>query len=176
MAVMEKLTDNLNALFEGRTTTIARDLKLNLTRSLTEGALSEQEAAPALLGVAVSANHAALAALAEDWMRELGYEADVIQEAREGAALMNMLNTYYSFRQKLGDENYGPAGLRMTALARPVMGKVRFEMLAFAVSVLNGCQTCITSHEKVLREAGASTEKLHDLARMACVVKAVSAL
>lgn len=174
--VIEKLTDNLNSLFEGRSTLIARDVKLNLTRSLTEGALTPEEAAPALLAVAIATHHEGLARAAEDWMRELGQTEDVIQEAREGAALMAMLNTYYSFRQKLGDESYGPAGLRMTALARPVMGKVTFEMLAFAVSVVNGCQTCITSHEKVLKDAGVGTDKLHDLARMACVVKAVAAL
>ncbi|MGH9857599.1 MAG: carboxymuconolactone decarboxylase family protein, partial [Acidobacteriota bacterium] len=54
----------------------------------------------------------------------------------------------------------------MAALARPVLGKERFEMLAFALSVLNGCESCIRSHEQVLRNAGLA-DKLHDLARLA---------
>jgi len=68
------------------------------------------------------------------------------------------------------------AGLRMTALARPALGKVNFEMLAFTVSVVNGCETCVISHEAVLREAGLGAEKIHDLARMASVVKALKTL
>jgi alkyl hydroperoxide reductase subunit D len=88
-----------------------------------------------------------------------------------------MLNVYYRFRYMVGnEEDYRAAGLRMTALARPVLGKERFEMLAFAVSVLNGCQSCIRSHEKVLRDAGVSTDKVHDLARLAAVVKGLHTL
>jgi alkyl hydroperoxide reductase subunit D len=49
-------------------------------------------------------------------------------------------------------------------------------MLAFAVSVLNGCESCIRSHEKVLREAGVSVDQVHDLARLAAVVKGLHAL
>jgi len=73
-------------------------------------------------------------------------------------------------------EDYRIAGLRMTSLARPSLGKERFEMLAFAVSVLNGCESCIRSHEEVLRNAGLSADKIHDLARLASVVKALRTL
>lgn len=68
------------------------------------------------------------------------------------------------------------AGLRMTALARPTLGKERFEMLAFAVSVLGGCEMCVRSHERVLREAGVSIDKVHDLARLAAVVRGLKTL
>ena len=44
----------------------------------------------------------------------------------------------------------------MTALARPLIGKERFEMLSFAVSVLNGCEACTRAHEKALKDAGVS--------------------
>jgi alkyl hydroperoxide reductase subunit D len=64
----------------------------------------------------------------------------------------------------------------MTALARPVLGKERFEMLAFTVSVLNGCETCTRAHEKTLKDAGVSSEKIHDLARIASIVKGLSYL
>jgi alkyl hydroperoxide reductase subunit D len=96
----------------------------------------------------------------------------------ESAAIMGMLNTYYKFRSFIKEraEDYRTAGLRMTALARPALGKVPFEMLAFAVSVLNGCETCVVSHEKVLREAETNVEKIHDLARLAATVKAIQVL
>ena len=59
---------------------------------------------------------------------------------------------------------------------KPVLGKEKFEMLAFAVSVVNGCESCVVSHENVLRAAELSAEKIHDLARMASVVRALKTL
>jgi len=64
----------------------------------------------------------------------------------------------------------------MTSLARPVLGKERFEMLALTISVINGCEACTRAHEKTLREAGISIEKIHDLARLAAVAKGLKAL
>jgi alkyl hydroperoxide reductase subunit D len=64
----------------------------------------------------------------------------------------------------------------MTALARPLLGKERFEMLAFTVSVLNGCETCTRAHEKTLRDADVGVEKIHDLARLASIVRALKTL
>lgn len=177
MIVAERLTERLDALFEGKTSTIARDLKLNLKRLLGEGALAPEEAALTLAAVSTSVGHKPLAELADSLLAELGISEEQRREAVESAALMGMLNTYYSFRGKLADSSaYGAAGLRMTALARPALGKERFEMLAFAVSVINGCSTCITSHEQVLADAGVSVDKRHDLARLAAVVKGLQAL
>jgi alkyl hydroperoxide reductase subunit D len=49
-------------------------------------------------------------------------------------------------------------------------------MLAFAVSVINGCETCVQSHEKVLKEAGLTLDQIHDLARVAAVTRAIQTL
>jgi alkyl hydroperoxide reductase subunit D len=49
-------------------------------------------------------------------------------------------------------------------------------MLAFTVSVLNGCSTCVSAHEKTLRDAGVSVEKIHDLARIAAILKGLETL
>jgi alkyl hydroperoxide reductase subunit D len=167
----------IEALLESRTSTIARDLKLNLRRLLEESALSADEAASALLAVATSLEHGPLSAYARDQLVALGVPHDQAQEAAESAAIMGMLNTYYRFRHLVAkDDDYRTAGLRMTALARPALGKERFEMLAFAVSVVNGCESCVRSHEKVLREAGVSADKIHDLARLASVVKGLKGL
>ena len=90
---------------------------------------------------------------------------------------MGMLNTYYRFRHFLGSpEEYRVAGLRMTALAKPLLGKQRFEMLAFAVSVINGCESCVRAHEKALRDGGVLPEKVHDLAKLSAVLKGLRTL
>lgn len=165
-----------------RETTISRDLNLNLQKLTSGGSLEPKEAFLALLATARSVGYDELAELARQQLRALGLNEAEIREGEESAAIMGMLNTYYKFRTFIGKSNeeklndYRQAGLRMTALARPVLGKVNFEMLAFAVSVVNGCETCVTSHEAVLREAGVSVDKIHDLARMASVVKALQAL
>lgn len=163
-------------------TTIARDLNLNLGKLVGGGALEAKEAYLALLATARSVGYDDLARLARDQLKAHGLGDAEIREAEESAAIMGMLNTYYKFRTFIhakGEDkqnDYRQAGLRMTSLGKPVLGKVTFEMLAFAVSVVNGCETCVTSHEAVLREAGVPADKIHDLARMASVVKALKAL
>ncbi len=167
----------LDSVLGDRSTAIARDLRLNLTRLLEEGALSKNEAAFTLLATASSVEYTELSQFARSLLSELGSTPEQIQEAAESAAIMGMLNTYYRFRHMVGkDEDYKTAGLRMTALAKPILGKEQFEMLALAVSAINGCEMCIKSHEKVLRDHGISADKIHDLARIAAVVKGLKAL
>jgi alkyl hydroperoxide reductase subunit D len=170
-------TEALEGALATSTSTIARDLRLNLKRLLEEGALARDEATLALLALATAVNDERLSAHARDELAQLGFNAEQVREASEGAAIMAMLNVYYRFRHMIdNDEEYRAAGLRMTALARPALGKERFEMLAFTISVLNGCESCIRSHEHALREAGVSVDKVHDLARLAAVVRGLSVL
>jgi alkyl hydroperoxide reductase subunit D len=169
--------DFIESMLESRTTGIARDLKLNLKRLIEESALSPEEATLALLAVSTSVDHRALLGHAKQKLEALSVPADQIQEAAESAAMMGMLNIYYRFRHMVGkEEDYKTANLRMTSMARPALGKEKYEMLAFAVSVINGCENCIKAHEKVLRDAGFSADKIHDLARMAAVVNGLKAL
>src|SRR5262249_38700510 len=148
----------------GKDSSIAKDLRLNLRRILEEGALGPEDGYLALLAAASSAGYGTLKQTARTKLAELGFGQDQIREAEESAAIMAMLNTYYRFRHMIGkDEYYHAASLRMASLARPVIGKERFEMLAFTVSVMNGCESCTRSHEAVLRNAGVSVEKIHDL-------------
>lgn len=165
-----------------RETTIARDLNLNLEKIMNSGVLDPKEANLCLLAAARAVGWHELAADTRARLEAHGAGEAERKEAEESAALMGMLNTYYKFRSfitRAGEtklEDYRTAGLRMTALARPVLGRTTFEMLAFTVSVINGCETCVVSHENVLREAGVSAEKIHDLARLASVVKALKTL
>lgn len=176
--------ENLDQLLPEKNSSIARDLRLNLKRTLEDSSLSRDEAALTLLAVATSVDDRTLA----DYARKLLSESaeitpEMTNEAAESAAIMGMLNMYYRFRHMISSgqgsdisDLYKTAGLRMTALARPALGKERFEMLAFAVSVLNGCESCINAHEKVLRDVGIDSAKIHDLARMAAIVKGLKAL
>lgn len=158
-------------------TAIARDLRLNLKRILEDSELEIMDRYFALLATAVAVKDEELASFARTELSSRGAAPEEIQEAAESAAIMAMLNTYYRFRHMVqNDDDYRAAGLRMTGLARPVLGKLRFEVLAFAVSVVNGCESCIRSHEKALRESGFMPNQIHDLARTAAVVRGLQTL
>lgn len=171
---------SLETLFLGRDTAVARDLKLNLKRLLLEGELGAEAAGLTLLALGRSLQDDRLVELARETLAGKDLSPEQQTEAEEAAAIMGMLNVYYRFKHMLPEDHvaqhYRAAGLRMNALSKPALGKERFEMLAFAVSVLNGCSACVTSHEKALLDVGVSHEKIHDLARLAAVAKGVNAL
>lgn len=170
-------TEAIDSILDSKSTTIARDLKLNLKRLLEEGSLAPNESLTALLALASSVDHQPLVQFAREQLGALGVSHEQIQEAAESAAIMGMLNTYYKFKHMIAnDEDYKSAGLRMTALAKPHLGKEHFEMLAFAVSVLNGCESCIKGHERFLRDHNVGVDKIHDLARMASVIRGLKTL
>jgi len=67
-----------------------------------------------------------------------------------------------------------PAKLRMNAMAKPGVAKKDFELWSLAVSAINGCGMCIDSHEKVLRQHGATAEEIQTAVRIASVVHAAA--
>ena len=167
----------IDTLLEAHTGVIPRDLKLNLTRLLQDGPLSPEEALLATLAISTSLGYPEMSSYARQQLSQAGVAEDQIQEAAQSASIMGMLNIYYRFRHFVGSpEEYRVAGLRMTALAKPVLGKEHFEMLAFAVSVVNGCESCVRAHEKTLRDGGVPAEKVHDLAKLSAVLKALQTL
>jgi alkyl hydroperoxide reductase subunit D len=175
--MIEASITSFDPAIELKDSTIAKDIRLNFRRVMEEGTLSPEEAYCTLLATSAAVEYPMLREFAKTRLAELGVNPEQIREAEESSAIMGMLNTYYRFRYMVGKhDEYQTAGLRMTALARPALGKERFEMLAFAVSVINGCQSCVVSHEEALRKAGVTADKIHDLARLAAVVKALKTL
>ncbi len=184
MSSTDILTQGIDLFFQGRETQGARDLKLNLKRFVAEGALDPADAVLALVATATAVGSRPLAELGAAAAEAAGLTAADVQEARDAAAVMGMLNRYYRFRHFVENargkdhvqEHFRAAGLRMNALAKPALGKRRFEMLALAVSAINGCESCVVAHEEELRKAGVDGEAIHDLVRLAAVVAGVSIL
>ena len=176
----QNLLEWFDKIFAEHETTIAKDLKLNFKRLVDESSLAEDEAVLTVLASATAVNLDSLREAARVALVEGGLSAAQVREAEESAAIMGMLNVYYRFRHFIehqeGANDYGPAKLRMLSLGNPSLGKQRFEMLAFAVSAINGCEKCVTSHEKALLQLGVEHEKIHDLARVAAVVSGLKHL
>jgi alkyl hydroperoxide reductase subunit D len=74
------------------------------------------------------------------------------------------------------DEEYAklPARLRMNVIRSPGIAKADFELLSLAVSAINGCGTCMASHERQLRAHGFEREAVQSAVRIAATVHAVA--
>ena len=156
----------------------AKDIRLNLGSVLTpQGApgLSDQQ----VWSIAVAA---ALASRQMPFARQIEQLASAylaptdITGAKAAAAIMGMNNIYYRFVHLVEDSEYQtlPARLRMNVMANPGIDKLDFELLSLAVSAINGCGLCITSHEKKLRQHGVSREAIQSVVRIAATVHAAA--
>ncbi len=153
----------------------ARDLKLNLQTVLGDGTLSPAQRWGVALACAIACRNSELRdAIAED--AKAHAPAEVLDDARAAAALMGMNNVYYRFRHFAGAEYESiPARLRMNRIARPASSKLDFELMCLAVSAINGCEVCVKSHEKNVREHGLSPEQVNDAVRIAATMHGVAA-
>ena len=156
----------------------ARDLKLNLGTVLTPAGapgLSERQIwAVALSSAAASRNPAFTREI--ETLARAHLDAAHVQAAHAAAAIMGMNNVYYRFLHLVEDEEYKqlPARLRMNVIGNPGIDKLDFELLSLAVSVINGCGTCVVAHERQLRKHGTSREAIQSAVRIAATVHAVA--
>jgi len=158
----------------------ARDLSLNLSSVLTpQGApgLTRSQIFGTALASAIASRNPEFAARLEDALRdEMG--PDITRGARAAAAIMGMNNIYYRFVHLAEGGEYSrlPARLRMNVIRDPGVGKTDFELFSLAVSAINGCGLCISSHARALETAGVTTEGIQSAVRIAAVVHAVASL
>jgi lipoyl-dependent peroxiredoxin subunit D len=161
-------------LLKDRLPEYARDLKLNLSSLASEQLLTPQQKAGSFIAAALAANHASTTqAVVDAFGPELTPEA--LNAVKIAASLMAMNNIYYRFVHLVEAADYKtlPAKLRMTAMAKPGVDKVDFELWSLVVSAVNGCGMCLESHEKIVREH-LSAEQVQAAVRIAATVHAVA--
>ncbi len=156
----------------------ARDLRLNLSSVLTpQGApgLSEAQLWMTALASAIASRNAELARAIEAAATEK-LEPVQVEAARAAAAIMGMNNVYYRFLHLVEDDEYAklPARLRMNVIGSPGIDKVDFELMSLAVSAVNGCGKCVSSHERILRQHELGREAVQSAVRIASVIHAVA--
>ena len=152
----------------------ARDVKLNLSSLASEQLLTPEQRAGSFIAAALAASHAPTTrAVVDAFSGDLSPEA--LNAVKIAASLMAMNNIYYRFVHLVHAADYKtlPAKLRMTAMAKPGVDKVDFELWSFAVSAINGCGMCLDSHEQVLRKAGVEREVVQEAFKIASVIQAV---
>ncbi len=151
-----------------------RDLKLNVSGMLNSKNMTKKEAYLVALSIASNEKHNALITAFEALAKREGAVDDEIAETHACVSIMNVNNVFYRFRHFMdGVEYYAktPAGLRMSVMMNPVMGKGLFELISLVVSAVNGCERCVTSHEHSVKEQGADEPRIYDAVRLGAVIK-----
>lgn len=153
----------------------AKDVKLNLSSLASDESLETQTKYGLLLACAIATrNPDVVAAIEAEARGKLSGQA--IAAAKAAASIMAMNNVYYRFLHLASSKDYEgmPARLRMNVIGNPGVDKVDFELWSLAVSAINGCGTCIDSHEKVLKSAGVTAQTIQTAVRYAAIVQSVA--
>lgn len=154
-----------------------RDLKLNVSAVLNGKNISKKDSALLALSVVVNEKNNVLIQSFEALAIKEGASEAEIAEIHSCASLMSANNIFYRFKHYMdGTEYYQntPAGLRMSIMMNPVIGKELFELTSLVVSAVNGCERCVTSHERSVKEHGATEARIYDAMRLAAVIKSLS--
>jgi alkyl hydroperoxide reductase subunit D len=155
-----------------------KDLKINVTNSLNAGTFTKKEAYLLAYAVAVHEKNEVLQKAFGAFAEKEGALDKELAEIISCTSLLNANNVYYRFRHFMHDEFYNNTqpGIRMSIMANPLLGKEFFELVSLAVSALNGCELCVTSHEKTLIGHGTAKQRIHDAIRLTAVIKSLAVL
>lgn len=151
-----------------------KDIKINVGNVLNNNQhVSQKEAL--LLALAVAVNEK-FDLLKESFTRLCKKENATEQEIAEiiaCASLMNINNVFYRFRHFMHKEFYDnqPAGIKMSIMVNPVLGKEFFELTSLVLSSINGCERCVTSHEKSVLQHGSSESRVFEAVKLGAVIK-----
>ncbi len=156
----------------------AKDLKANLQQALKNNELSPKESA--FIGLSVSVNDRSNAGIDvfTALSKKHGATNDEITEVYSCTSLLAMNNVFYKFRHMVDKEFYSksPAGIKMSVVGKPVLGKEFFELLSLVVSALNGCEQCIKSHENSILKHGCSEARVYEAIKSASIFRGLIVL
>jgi alkyl hydroperoxide reductase subunit D len=153
-----------------------KDLKLNVSGSINSRNLLRKQTLLIALSVAVNEKHGVLIAAFERLAIAEGATPEEIGETHTCASMMSLNNIFYRFKHYMhGVEFYNkqPAGLRMSAMMGPTMGKATFELMSTVLSAVNGCERCVVAHEHSVKEHNITEVQMYDAIRLGAVIKSL---
>ncbi len=155
----------------------AKDMRVNLSNVLQQAELNDQQRwGTAAACAMVCHNMDVIEAIVTEAAKHLSPEA--LSASKTAAAIMGMNNIYYRFQHLVGREKYReiPARLRMQGIRTHGSDPVDFELWCLAVSAINGCGSCVASHEAVVVSKGITEEQVVAAIRIAAVIHAVASV
>ena len=156
----------------------AKDIRLNLSHlfgNVSQSGLTDTQFYGTALAVAYSLQQGDLiAAIRSETDASLLAELEIA--AKIAATLMAMNNIYYRFIHLAEDAEFAtmPANLRMNALRSHGVDQADLELFALAVSAINGCGLCISSHLQQLSKHGVSKMAMQTSIRLAATLNAAA--
>ena len=154
-----------------------KDLKLNVGAVLNGQHINRKEAMLLALSVAANEKHAVLIDAFQNLATKEGASEAEIAETHACTMVMSANNIFYRFRHYMHNVDYysnTPAGMRMSVMMNPVIGKELFELMSLVVSAVNGCERCVVSHESSVKQHGGSEARIYDAMRLAAVIKSLT--
>jgi lipoyl-dependent peroxiredoxin subunit D len=172
-----KLGEGVNFIAEKEHKYI-KDLKINISNALNFGSLQKKESVLLALAVAINDKHTILIDSLKELATENGATDLEIADTYACVSLLNVNNVFYRFRHFTKKEFYEttPAGIKMSIMMNPVLGKEFFELMSLAVSSLNGCELCVNAHEDSLMKLGTTPSRVYDAVRLAALFRGLSVI
>lgn len=155
-------------------TKFLRDLRINLKNTLNSEYLNIKEAFLIATSIAVNEKNKHLISAFTNLAKLAGASDPEIAESYACASTLATNNVFYRFKHfiKSSNENYQsmPAGIKMNIMMNPILGKELFELISLAVSAVNGCESCVNSHEDSVRKLGSNEGRIFNTIRLASIV------
>jgi alkyl hydroperoxide reductase subunit D len=156
-----------------------KDLKINVGNVLNNSQyLNRKEAVLLALAVAVNERFPLLQESFTGLAREAGATDAEIGEIVACTSLMNTNNVFYRFRHFMKKEFYDnqPAGIKMSIMASPVLGKEFFELVSLVISSINGCEMCVSSHERSVLQHGSTEARVMEGVKLGAIIRGLIAV
>lgn len=155
-----------------------KDLKINVSNALNYPNLNKKESSIIALATAINDKNKTLIQAFETLAREQGATELEIADVYACVSLLSVNNVFYRFRHFTKKEYYEttPAGIKMSIMQNPVLGKEFFELVSLAISALNGCELCVNAHEDSLIKLGTSEARVYDAVRLAAIVRGLGVI
>ncbi|HEY4289969.1 MAG TPA: carboxymuconolactone decarboxylase family protein [Puia sp.] len=151
-----------------------KDLKINVGNVLNNSQhLNRKEAVLLALAVAVNEKFPLLQESFAGMAKEAGASDAEIGEIVACTSLMNTNNVFYRFRHFMKKDFYDnqPAGIKMSIMANPVLGKEFFELVSLVVSSINGCEMCVSSHERSVLQHNSTESRVMEGVKLGAIIK-----
>lgn len=156
-----------------------KDLKINAGNVLNNNQhLNRKESLLLALAVAVNEKFVLLQESFTGLAKDAGATDAEVAEIIACTSLMNTNNIFYRFRHFIQKDFYTnqPAGIKMSIMANPVLGKEFFELVSLVVSSINGCEMCVSSHERSVLQHGSSESRVLEAVKLGAIIKGLIAV
>ena len=153
-----------------------KDLKINVSNVLNNTQyLNKKEALLLAFAVAVNDKFDLLKHAFRSQAQEAGATDAELAEIVSCTSLMSANNIFYRFRHFMRKDFYNntPAGIKMSIMLNPVLGKEFFELVSLVISSINGCEMCITSHEQSILQHGGSESRILEGVKLGAIIKSL---